>query len=70
MQMESNHRLGVVAYPIGQETLCLGCATTTLYIEKDGGQSGERSQRAFKRRIYSPNRLLNGIPTHLAMYGY
>lgn len=36
-----------------------------LYKSREnGGQSGERSQRAFKRRIYSPNRLLNGIPTH------
>ena len=33
------------------------------YTLKIGGQSGERSQRAAKRRIYSPNRLLNGIPT-------
>jgi len=33
MQTESNCHLGVVAYPIGQETLCLGRATTTLCIE-------------------------------------
>ena len=37
-----------------------------LYKSREnGGQSGERSQRARKRRIYSPNRLLNGIPTHM-----
>ena len=36
-----------------------------LYIPLKSGQSGERSQRAVKRQIYSLNRLLNGIPAHL-----
>ena len=34
-----------------------------------GGQSGERSQRAVKRQIYSLNRLLNGISTHKLVAG-
>ena len=37
---------------------------------KNYGQSGERSQRAVKRQIYSLNRLLNGIPTHILRYTY
>ena len=68
--MESNHRLGVVAYPIGQETLCLGCATTTLYIEKDGGQSWIRTSVGVSQRFYRPPPLATRASTHLAMYGY
>lgn len=48
----------------------IGVEVTPIYYNKIGGQSGERSQRAAKRRIYSPNRLLNGIPTHILRYIY